>query len=284
MVNCCNAAALQIMRLTMIPLQTMKKIGEGQEAEIYLSPENKVLKLFKSSGFKAKSIEEESLLRILFDSRLPVPKTYGASEIESRPFYTMDYISGESLLSLLLKNPLNSKKYALLFAQYHARINSHTAPSSFKEEKGSLAWCIEHSKLDQKTINAGLLLLGNLPSSNKLCHGDYNLANVIINTEGKPFFIDWGGAAKGYFVSDVANAYLMIVNGALPPQAGFFLRAFLTFFRKNFAYTYVRYYKKINPFTSKEFNDWLLIRSMVRLAFCKDEEKPWLLNYIRKNT
>lgn len=268
----------------MTSYENMKKVGEGQEADIFLSPENKVIKLFKRPGFAAKAREEEGLLKILHDAGLPVPDTYGTLELDGKPGYTMDYIEGESLLSIVLKNPLQSKKYAHQFARFHADINSVPAPSSFKKEKDSLAWCLEHSNLDQKTIDYGLSLLHALPHSGSLCHGDYNLANVIITQADKPVFIDWGGAAKGYFVSDIANAYLMLVNGAMPEGAGFFLRSFIVFFRKDFARKYISSYKKIRPFTKKEFNDWLLVRSMARLAYCNDDEKPWLMRYISKYT
>jgi len=76
----------------------------------------------------------------------------------------------------------------------------------------------------------------------------------------------------------------MLVNGAMPEGAGFFLRSFIVFFRKDFARKYISSYKKIRSFTKKEFNDWLLVRSMARLAYCNDDEKPWLMRYISKYT
>lgn len=261
----------------------MTKIGEGQEADIFLSAENKVIKLFKRPGFEDKCCEEEEFLRILYETGIPVPKTYGTILLDGKPGYTMDYIKGESLLSILLKNTSKIHEQAQKFARLHADINSHTAPVSFKNEKDSLVWCIEHSGLDSAVKEYGLSLLHSLPVSDSLCHGDYNLTNVIITETGKPVFIDCGNAAKGYFVSDIANAYLMIVNGDKPKGAGFFIITFLFFFRQIFAQKYISSYKKIRNFTRREFNDWLLIRSMAKLAFCNDAEKPWLNKYIKKH-
>jgi thiamine kinase-like enzyme len=50
-----------------------------------------------------------------------------------------------------------------------------------------------------------------MPKHKKLCHGDFNPSNIIINPEGKAYIIDWSHATQGNASADVARTYLLFV-------------------------------------------------------------------------
>lgn len=262
----------------------LQKIGEGQEAQAFLY-KDKVLKLFKHPESKSKSEAEFNTLKTIYEMGLSSPQVYENVTIDGKPGYTMDFIKGKSCLNLLIQNMTKMKQIAKIFASTQAEINSKIAPETFSKDKDNLTWCISNSKLPKKQIDIGLSLLSKLPNDNHLNHGDYNLANILFSGDSitsKTVAIDWGAAAQGYFVSDIANAFLMIENGAEPPGTNPLIKIVLHFFRSNFSRAYIKAYREIKQFSDKELSDWLLIRAMARLPYCMDDEKPYLLKLINK--
>ena len=256
------------------------KIGEGQEAEVYTCGEHTVLKLFRDASYAEKAHAEFERMKAVHAQGLPSPAVYECTTVNGRPGYSMEYIEGRSLLSSLLDNVLSARKTAVRFASIQAQIHTATVPGNLKPEKESLEWCIMHAGLSGTECAYGLQLLKAAPEGSSLCHGDYNLTNVIINKKNEPVVIDWGAAACGFYISDVANAVLMIKNGAVRGRINPAVRLVLALFRKNLAGMYLKAYRHLHTFSDKELHDWEVIRSMVRLAYCSEAEKPALLKFI----
>lgn len=261
----------------------LKKIGEGQEAQAFIY-NDKVLKLFKNMNQKSKSEAERLTLDKIYKMGIPCPQVYEDIIIDNRPGYIMDFVKGKSLLNYLIQNMGKVKYVAKIFASTQISINTKTAPNDFPKDKDNLTWCINHSTLPQEKIDKALSFLSSLPNDNKLNHGDYNLANILFSddTATKTVAIDWGAASQGYYVSDVANAVLMLLNGAEPPGTNSLIKIVLHIFRRNFAKAYIKEYRAIKPFSDKELSDWLFIRAIARLAYCLDGEKKYLLKTINK--
>jgi len=260
----------------------LQKIGEGQEAEVFLIGNNKVVKLFKNESFTSKSRKEFELLSLLNTYKVTAPKTYEQISIDNKPGYIMDYIPGYSLLYNIQKNPLQCRKIAKQFATIQVDVNSIKASDKFDTEIQSIKWCIEHTDLSNEYIQYGLDVLGSLKQGDDLCHGDYNLANVLINVNTGPVLIDWGGAAKGYYVSDIANATLMIMNGGLPPNTNTLTKILIVFLRRIFELHYIKQYKRLRMFSNKELHDWQVVRAIARMNYCINDEKKYLFKFIIK--
>lgn len=256
------------------------KIGEGQEAEVYMCGKNTVFKLFRNESYEEKAHTEFELMKAVHAQDLPSPAVYECTTVNGRPGYSMEYIEGRSLLSLLLDAGQSARKTAVQFASIQAQIHAAPVPQEVKPEKESLEWCIMHAGLSGSECAYGLQLLHAAPEGTSLCHGDYNLANVILTGKNEPVVIDWGAASRGYYVSDIANAVLMIKNSAIPGKLSPAARLVLALFRKNLAGMYLKAYRHIHTFSDKELHDWEVIRSMVRLAYCCEAEKPALLKFI----
>ncbi|MEG2118528.1 MAG: aminoglycoside phosphotransferase family protein, partial [Clostridia bacterium] len=68
---------------------------------------------------------------------------------------------------------------------------------------------INETRLDATTRYELQTRLEGLPTHTKVCHGDFNPSNIIINPDGIPFILDWSHATQGNASADVARTYLL---------------------------------------------------------------------------
>jgi len=68
---------------------------------------------------------------------------------------------------------------------------------------------ISATKFDKTTRYDLHILLDSLPKHDKLLHGDFNPANVIVSPDGRKFIIDWAHATQGNARCDAARTYLL---------------------------------------------------------------------------
>ena len=73
--------------------------------------------------------------------------------------------------------------------------------------------------LDATTRYDLLTRLESMPKHEKICHGDFNPSNVIIDENDTAYIIDWSHVTQGNASADVARTYLLFwlngdINGA----------------------------------------------------------------------
>lgn len=71
-----------------------------------------------------------------------------------------------------------------------------------------------HRKISETGLDATIRYelhtrLEGMPTHNKVCHGDFNPTNIIINNEGIPYILDWSHVTQGNASADVARTYLL---------------------------------------------------------------------------
>ena len=52
-------------------------------------------------------------------------------------------------------------------------------------------------------------LLEKLPTHDKLCHGDFNPSNIMVDDNGNYVILDWSHATQGNASADVARTYML---------------------------------------------------------------------------
>ncbi|MBR2989013.1 MAG: aminoglycoside phosphotransferase family protein, partial [Clostridia bacterium] len=65
-----------------------------------------------------------------------------------------------------------------------------------------------------------------MPKHTKVCHGDFNASNIVIDDEGKAYVIDWAHATQGNASADVARTYLLFCLNDDTECAEFYLNTF----------------------------------------------------------
>lgn len=261
-------------------LLNLKKIGEGQDSEVYSLENGKVLKLFRKSNAGKMAIREIEILKTICKTGINIPKVYEYVCISDRPGFIMEEVEGDSILSINEKKPYLMVKMSKVFAKSHAEIHKFEAPNEIPLLKEEMKKCIKSVKcLEKEIIEYTLNLLNELPYGNNICHGDYNPANVIYDSVN-PVFLDWSGVSKGDATADVAHTLLIVKNGQFPPNTSMILKFIFKIGRKTFANIYFHTYQKYNQLDLSLLSKWEMIRAVGRLAYGGNDEKPALLKFI----
>lgn len=262
-------------------LLNLKKLGEGQDSEVYSLENGKVLKLFKKPNANKMAIREIEILKIIYKTGINIPKVYENVNISDRPGFIMEQVQGDSILSINEKKPYLMIRMSKIFAKSHAEIHKFEAPNQIPLLKEDLRKCIKSVKcLEDEIVEYTLNLLSELPDGKNICHGDYNPTNVIYDFVN-PVFIDWSGVSKGDMTGDVAHTLFILKNGQFPPNTSMILKFVFKIGRKTFADIYFHTYQKYNQLDLSLLSKWEMIRAVGRLAYGGNDEKPALLNFIK---
>ncbi len=169
---------------------------------------DKTIKVFEPSFSTADVLNEALNLARVGETSLNIPKLHEVSKIDGKWAIVYDYIDGRSLTDLMLAYPEKHEEHLNLFVDLQIQIQSQRVPLLTKLRDKM------HRKIDQTDLDATARYelhtrLEGMPRHNKLCHGDYNTANIIITKDGTPYILDWSHATQGNASADVARTYLL---------------------------------------------------------------------------
>ena len=98
----------------------------------------------------------------------------------------------------------------------------------------------------------------------KVCHGDFNPSNVIVDKDGRLYVIDWSHATQGNGSADAARTYLMFrLNG-----------------RDDWAELYLKMFCDMNDVAKQYVSQWLPIVAASQLSKENPQEREFLLNWV----
>lgn len=169
---------------------------------------NKVIKVFDNDYSKADILNEALNQARIEETGLEIPKILEVSMVEGKWAITTEYIEGKTLAQLMQENPDKFDEYLEMFVDLQMKVHEKTAPLLTKL-KDKMSRKISECDLDATTRYDLHTRLESMPKHNKVCHGDFNPSNIIINKDGKPYIIDWAHATQGNASADVARTYLL---------------------------------------------------------------------------
>ena len=106
------------------------------------------------------------------------------------------------------EHPEKTDEYLELFLNLQMEVYSKTSPL-LNKLKDKLHREICQTTLDATTRYELHTRLEAMPKHKKVCHGDFNPSNIIINEKEEPYIIDWAHVAQGNASADVARTYLL---------------------------------------------------------------------------
>ncbi len=222
-----------------------------------------VVKLFDIDYSKSDVLNEALNQSRVEETGLNVPKIRGVNTIDGKWSIVMDYIEGETLSELMEKYPQNLDKYLEMFVDLQLDMHSHKAPLLGKL-RDKMDRKITECKLDA-TIRYELhTRLHGMPKHTKLCHGDYNPSNIIVNSKGEFFIIDWSHATQGNASADAARTYLLF------KLAG----------QDNVAEKYINLFCKKSDTARQYIDKWLPIVAASQSVKGHEEEREFLLSWV----
>ena len=111
------------------------------------------------------------------------------------------------------EHPEKEDEYLKLFVDIQLEIMSKKVPL-LNRLKDKYRRKLAEADIDDNTRYELLQRLEGTKNHDKLCHGDFNPSNVIIDANGEYSIIDWAHATQGNASADVAKTFLLFsVNG-----------------------------------------------------------------------
>ena len=126
--------------------------------------------------------------------------------------------------------------------------------------------------------NSLLNALRSQPEADRVCHGDFHPANLLIDGNDA-HIIDWIDASRGNPLADVARTSI-ILRGAIESKQ--IRNAFLKWLVKSFHSIYLDQYFRLRPGGKEEYLRWLPIVAAARMDEGIQELEPWLMEQAGK--
>ena len=226
----------------------MEPLLEGLEKTSYREGNTRV-KVF-GKGFKKSDILNEALNQArVEETGLRIPKLLEVRKVDNRWAIVTEFVEGETLQSLMEAHPEQLESYMEQFVLLQKEIQSKRSPLLTKL-KDKMNRKISQSGLDA-TIRYDLhTRLSAMHDHIKVCHGDFNPSNVIVDKDGRLYVIDWSHATQGNGSADAARTYLMFrLNG-----------------RDDWAELYLKMFCDMNDVAKQYVSQWLPIVAASQLS------------------
>ena len=140
---------------------------------------------------------------------LNVPKILGVTVTDGKWSIIKEYVPGKTLEQLMDENPDKLDEYMSQMVDLQLLIHSQACPLLNKLKEKTIRSLKSVEQLDEGTRYELLTRLEGMPKHTKLCHGDFNPSNVIVEKNGKMTVIDWAHASQGNASADAAMTYLL---------------------------------------------------------------------------
>ena len=238
-------------------------IAERKSKTVYRDG-NKTIKLFIENYSKA-AILNEALIQARVEEKtdLNMSRLLEVTKIENRWALVTEFIEGTPLDVLMKEHPEKEDEYLKLFVNIQLEIMSKKVPL-LNRLKDKYRRKLAEADIDDTTRYELLQRLEGTKNHDKLCHGDFNPSNVIINANGEYSIIDWAHATQGNASADVAKTFLLFsLNG-----------------QTELAEKYLDLFTEKSGIERKEIQRWIPIVAAVQLKKGGAENKEFLEKWI----
>ena len=169
---------------------------------------DKTIKVFDADYSKADILNEALNQARIEETALNIPKILGVDMIDGKWAIITEHIEGKTLAQLMEENPDKKNEYLEQLVDIQLTIHAQKCPL-LNKLKDKMNRKISATDLDATTRYELHTRLEGMPKHNKVCHGDFNPSNVIIEKDGTPYIIDWAHATQGNASADAARTYLL---------------------------------------------------------------------------
>ena len=144
---------------------------------------DKAIKVFNEDYSKANVLNEALNQARIEETELNIPKILEVTTIDGKWAIVYDYIKGKTLAQLMEENPDKKDEYLELFVDLQMTVHSQKCPL-LNKLKDKMTRKISEADLDATTRYELHTRLEGMPKHNKVCHGDFNPSNVIVEKNG----------------------------------------------------------------------------------------------------
>jgi thiamine kinase-like enzyme len=241
----------------------LEKIIAVRTSKIIYRDGQKVIKVF-DQGFKKDDVLNEALNQARVElTTIDIPKIESVTIIENKWAIISEYIKGVTLSRLMEEGKELFNEHLNLFVDLQIEMHN-TKPPLLNDLTDKMKRKFELTDLSATTRYALRLELESMPRRYSLCHGDFNLSNIIVKDGNRPYILDWSHATLGNPLADVANSYLIFLIDNQPEAGELYLKM---------------YCEKTNT-TEEKVREWLPLVAASCLQKSNHSEKEILLSFI----
>ena len=240
-----------------------EQVVANRKGKIIYREGNNLIKLFDESYSVANVLNEALNQARIQETELNIPRLQEVTKIDGKWAISMDFIEGKTLEQLIAENPGELDKYLNLFVD--TQIDMHSKRSTLlRKLHDKMVDKIDETELEESVKYDLKTRLAGFEKHNKVLHGDFQLSNVIVDTNGRVFIVDWSHATQGNASADVAMTYLLMKMDKKDELAEKYLDLFCS---------------KTN--TDKHYvQTWVPIVAGSHLKKCKPENRAMLEGFI----
>ena len=220
----------------------------------------RTIKLFVENYSKADILNEALIQsRVEENTDLPISRLQEVTKIGNRWALVTEFIEGIPLDVLMREHPEKEDEYLNLFIDIQLEVLSKRVPL-LNRIKDKYRRKLAELDIDTNTKYELSQRLEGMKNHDKLCHGDFNPSNIIIDNNGQYHIIDWAHATQGNASADIAKTYLM-----------FLMRG-----KKEIAEKYLDLFTKKSEIDKVNVQRWIPIIAAVKMEKAEDEELEFL--------
>lgn len=241
----------------------MEQILAVRSGKVIYRRDDLCIKQFDESYSKADILNEALNQSRVEQTGLRIPPVLEVSMTSSKCSITTAYIEGKTLAQLMEEHPEKQDEYLSFFVDLQLEVLSKKCPM-LNKLKDKMRRKISEAQLDATTRYDLHTRLEGMPKHTKLCHGDFNPSNIIVQEDGTAFILDWSHATQGNASADAARTYLLFCLNGQQELADKYLKLFC---RKSD--TAMQYVQK-----------WMPIVAASQSVKGNEEEREFLLNWV----
>ena len=184
-------------------------IGQGSNGIVYRIDPETIVKVYKYPDALDDIRHEREVARRALILGIPTAISYDIVQVGSKYGSVFELLNAKSFTELIIKNPDDLDKYVAISVDILKKIHSTEASENdFPDiKKRAVGWVNDvENELPEEIVSKLRKMIGEIPFSNTLIHGDYHTNNLMMQGD-EALMIDMDTLSLGNPVFDIASIY-----------------------------------------------------------------------------
>ena len=197
-----------------VSVEGCKQLGHGAKGDVYRYDDELVIKVYNDNNTYRDVEKEIAQSRRAFVLGIPTAISFGIVSVGARYGAMYELLDSATISAYIAGNPGQVKYYAKVMADLAHTIHGITVAEEdgFPPVSGRLSRYVTGGigKEDAALAERCLKLIGTLPDTKTLLHGDFHTGNVFLQN-GEPLLIDMDRLSTGHPMVEISDLYYYYV-------------------------------------------------------------------------